>query len=137
MTAAPVKVKGFRHARAPYPWALLWLARYVFADQVDPVHEPSLWDLEPEGEPDRCEVALIREPHNKADTNAIRVEVPVLAEGGFPTWVGYVEREVAAVYADRMDRGMKPLAWVAAIPVKSPAELSTPGLRVYVDWDDS
>jgi hypothetical protein len=35
-----------------------------------------------------------------------------------------------------LDRGMRPEAWVAAIPVKSPAEFSTPGMRVYVDWGD-
>lgn len=134
MTPVPVKVVGFQYAKSHYPWSVLWLAERVFAADVDPVHEPGLWDLEPVGDLDRCGVRLVREPNNPADPNAIRVEVPALADGGFHPFVGYVEAPVAAVYAERMDDGWTPTAWVASIRVKSPVELDRPGLRIYVEW---
>lgn len=132
----PVRVAGFRHAPSHWPWNLLWLGERVFAADVEPVREVGLWDVEPQGEPDRCEVRLIREPDNPADPNAVRVEVPALVEGGFHPWVGYVCATDARWIAERMDRGMRPVAWVARIPVKSPEDLGSPGLRLYVDWLD-
>lgn len=136
MTAARVKVVGFTHAPSHYPWNVLWLAERVFADDVDPVHAMSLWDAPVLTEPRRVPVDLIREPLNPADSKAVRVEVPEMVEGQFHPHVGYLQREKAAVYAPRMDAGIAPTAWVAAIPVGHRDDLSHPGLTLYVDWPD-
>lgn len=137
MSAVPVDVVGVRYAAAQYPWALLWLAERVYADVVEPVAAVGLWDSPPPMPQERCPVSLVREPTNPTDPNAIKVMVAALADSGHHRHVGYLPRDVAAVYADRMDRGLVPVAWIRHIRVRDRDNLSTPGLSIYVDWPDS
>lgn len=131
-----LKVTGFTHAASHYPWNLLWLGERMFADDAEHVHAVSLWDAPATTDLQRIRVGLSREPSNPADRNAIRVKIPELIEGGFHPWVGYVKSDMAAVCAPRLDAGIKPTVWVAAIPVGHRDDLSHPGLELYANWPD-
>jgi hypothetical protein len=139
VTATPVPVAGVTRASAQYPWALFALAERVRADAVEPVVEVPLWDAPlPAPVEDRLPVELVREPGNVHDPNAIRVEVPALADesmGGHHPHVGWVPRDTARVYAERIDCGSRPRAWVRSVPIGVPGDMR-PGLVIYVDWDD-
>lgn len=132
----PEDVVGVQ-ARAGYPASLLWLSNHVFADDVHPVQALTLWGApaNPTG-PVRCPVRLVRESRNKADRNAIKVKVPVLADAKFDPHVGYLARAVAAEWAPTLDRGFVPEAWVKRIGLRHRDDLSTPGLEIYVNWPD-
>ena len=132
MTATRVDVVGVTRT-GRYPEGLLWLAERVFAADVDPVHAVSLWDT-PVESLERCEVRLVREPLNPHDKNAVRVEVPALADADLPVHVGYLPRDVAVRVAPRLDGGEVPACWVRAIPLGSPSGLNHPGLSIYMDW---
>lgn len=137
MTATPVRVAGVTQATASYPWALLALACDLRAgDAVESVVEVSLWDAPPPvAVDDRLPVVLVREAGNRHDRNAIRVEIPSLAELGHHSHVGWIPAETARVYAERMDAGAEPRAWVRTVPVGSPANIR-PGLVIDVDLPD-
>jgi hypothetical protein len=135
MTARPIRVAGVTEATAQYPWALLALAQVLRSDVVEPVTRIGLWD-DPTPDPEvvRIPVRLVREPDNPVDANAVRVEVPVLDEVlGQHRHVGWVPADEAAVYAERLDAGAVPDAWVRSIPVGAPTDMR-PGLVIFVDW---
>lgn len=132
MTAVRVDVVGVTHCGS-YPEGLLWLAGCVFAGAVDPVHEVTLWDAPPAAL-ERCVVRLVRDKDNSYDKNAVRVEVPVLADADLPVHVGFLPRDVAARVAPRLDAGEQPTCWVRAVPLGTRSDLNHPGLSIYVDW---
>lgn len=134
MTARPVPVAGVSRASARYPDALLALAREVHVEVVEPVAEVGFWDV-PVLDPTagRVLVKLVREPHNPVDGNAVRVEIPVLEDAfEHDSHVGWIPAGMAPVFADHMDEGWRPVAWVRSIPVGSPSDMH-PGLVIFVD----
>lgn len=138
MTAVPIRVAGVSRTEGHYPHSLFELARLLDSAVVDPVVEVSLFDAldgvpEPTGE--RIAVDLVREPDNPEDPHAVRVEVPALVGLGHHCHVGWIPADTAPVYAERLDAGMVPDAWVREIPVGSPTDMR-PGLRILVDWPD-
>jgi hypothetical protein len=130
-----VRVAGVTKAAAQWPWALLALAREVRADVVEPVAAVGLWDCPvPDPAADRVAVELVRDVGNPVDPHAVRVEVPVLEEAlGHHRHVGWIPAGEAEVFAERLDGGWVPVAWVRSIPVGSPSDMR-PGLVILVDW---
>lgn len=135
MTAVPVRVAGVTQATASYPWALLALAGEVRVDAVEPVAAVGFWDTPvPDPAADRVAVELVRDPGNPVDAHTVRVEVPVLEEAlGHHRHVGWIPAAEVGVYAERMDSGWMPMAWVRSIPVGAPGDMR-PGLTIFVDW---
>lgn len=75
---------------------------------------------------------LVREPDNRHDPNAIRVEVPGLPE----EFIGYVPAAIAASRVHDIDAGLvNPWAAVSQVLV-SPENPSRPGVVLKVWWRD-
>jgi hypothetical protein len=134
VTARLVRVAGVTRAAARYPSALLALAQEVHLDAVEPVAAVGLWDTPvPDPAAERVGVELVRDRCNPVDSHAVRVEVPVLEEAlGHHRHVGWIPAGEARMFAERLDGGWVPVAWVRSIPVGSPSNMR-PGLVIFVD----
>lgn len=83
-------------------------------------------------------VALIREPKNPVDTNAIRAEL----DG---EQIGYLAREVAEVFSPQLDRAGRVQFTVAGVVCGGSADAPSFGLHVWLDmrlsegpaWEDA
>lgn len=78
--------------------------------------------------------ALVREPGNAYDRNAIRVEIE--ADEG-PVAVGYVPRTLASTLAPRMDRGERACVVSARIVRGGEAPRQMYGARIDVEMKEA
>jgi len=73
-------------------------------------------------------VALVRNPTNKHDTNAVEVHVPAL---GWQTMIGHVSRDNAARLAPLMDAGTDFDACIYQCRI-NPEHLERPGIDIGI-----
>ena len=123
--AKDFKVVGLTFV-AGYPDNLLRLGLLLEAAQKAALG----WGDTSSDEPTRLPVALVRNPDNEHDSNAIEVHVPAL--GRRESMVGHVPRELAARLAPSLDRGDEWDAAVASVLV-TPEHPDRPGLEVLVE----
>lgn len=107
-----------------YPANVEQVATMVNAAQVDALGWSGTADADA-----AVTVALVRNPENEYDENAIEVHVPTL--GRKASMIGHVPRDLAARLAPSIDRGDVWAARIAAVLV-DPEHPDRPGVEVVL-----